>query len=490
MLITHSSPYSGSPLTRAHQPAPSFSEAQDPDRGGWEDIIRPDPGQEEPVDPGRREGDRVPRNIAEVREKLSALSFHDIDPYVATVASGVAAGQIDVPKRGESKVRLELEPFFKKRVELFMGTHNGPGAPMLVILPGIYGNGKGGHSETLKKIALERGMNYVAFPNSLSKESLRDDPKDHPGNPRLSAEVSYKALQTLKAKYPSYFQNVSVAGYSYGALHGANLVRLEEELQDADPGRQRLITGGLVSVSPPENLAHSMKELDGLREQYKEGAGSIISNGLKYKKHVKRYGYDGFLESDLAKRGPGENITEIKISDKYGSRDGLKDMVDRVDYDFGHKRLPMNKPEFWEGTESQRQEWQRQHIAMLDGMTYDEYSQQYMAKDSWLREQNLTPDQMAAKYSFSNAMEVIDDTPVMVLVSADDYILNADDVAEFRKLERSPGPLEAVRVFDHGGHVGLSWNPEIQNAMADFLFAAPAVKSSTPGVFDNRSRAY
>jgi pimeloyl-ACP methyl ester carboxylesterase len=472
MLITHSTLSSGSRLPRGKIDL-SIPDAQEPDRDGWDDIIRPDPGDERKVDVGRRKDAATPGSIAQVRDQIDALRFHDIDPYVATVGSGVAAGQIKVPQRGESKIRMDLDPYFDKRVELFMGTHNGPGAPMLVILPGTYGSGKGSHSEILKKMALERGMNYVAVPNSLSKESLRDDPRDHPGNPRLSAVVVHKTVEILKQKFPSYFEDVSVAGYSYGALNGANLVRYEEELADSNPGMERLINGGLVSISPPENLAHSMTELDGLRELYKEGAGSIIGNGLKYKKHVKKYGYEGFLQSELAGRGTGENITEIKISDKYGSKDGLEDMVDRVDYDFGHKNLPMNKPEFWDGTEEQREEWQRQHIELLDGMTYEKYSNQYMSQDRWLKEHNLNPDQMAAEYSFSNAMKVIDDTPVMVLVSADDYILNSDDVAEFRKLEANPGELEAVRIFDTGGHVGISWNPAVQNTMADFLYAPP-----------------
>jgi pimeloyl-ACP methyl ester carboxylesterase len=446
---------------------------EDPDKGAWDDLIKPEPGEGRKVDVGRRAGEGTDSSMAATRSRLDSLDFHALDPYVATVASGVAASQVNVPGKGESKVRISLEPYFEKRFELYMGTHNGPDAPMLVILPGVFGTGQGSHSDTLKKLALERGMNYVALPNSLSMESLRDRPRDHPGNPRLSALVSYKAVQTLKDQFPQYFEKVSVAGYSYGALNGANLVRYEEELMDQNPGMERLITGSLVSVSPPENLAHSMLELDGLREKYKEGSGSIIGNGLKYKKHVRRYGYEDFLSSELAARGPGENLTEIKISDKYGSLDGLKKMVDKVDYDFGQKRLPMNKPEFWEGTEEQRDEWQREHIAILDNMTYAQFSDQYMSQDQWLRDQGLTPDQMAAKYSFSNAMEIIDDTPVMVLLSADDYILNGDDISQYRKLEANPGELEAVKIFDNGGHVGLTWNPQIQETMADFLFKAP-----------------
>ncbi len=445
----------------------------EPTLEGWDQLMRSDPGQEREVEVGRRRHAVSLGTIGEVRQQVAELEFHDIDPYVATVASGVAAGRVKVPKRGESKVRLRVKPHFEKRVEVLMGTHNGPGAPMLVILPGTYGSGKGSHSATLKKLALERGMNYVALPNSLGMESLRDKPVDHPGNPRLSAVVSHEILSQLKESHPEYFQKVSVAGYSYGALHGANLVRYEEELHDQNPDAPRLINGGLVSISPPEDLNHSMHELDGLREYYKEGSGSIIFNGLKYMKHVKRLGYDGFLQSDLAQRGVGSNATEIKISDKYGSRDGLKQMVDRVDYHMDHFRLPMNRPGFWDGTEAQQDEWQRQHGQMLDAMTYDEYSNHYMAKDAWLLQNNLTPEKMAAEYSFSKAMEEIDETPVMVLVSADDYILNENDVAKFRELEQNPGPLEAVKIFETGGHVGVSWNPRVQEAMADFLYQPP-----------------
>ena len=190
---------------------------------------------------------------------------------------------------------------------------------------------------------------------------------------------------------------------------------------------------------------------------------------------MRKFGYEGFLESDLSQRGPGENITEIKISDKYGSRDDLKKMVDRVDEQFEHRRLPMHKPEFGSGTDAQQDIWRRQHAAILDGMTYDQYSRYYMSEDQWLNDQGLTPDQMSAEYSFSKAMEVIDDTPVMVLVSADDYILSESDVLEYRKLESQPGEIEAVKVFDNGGHVGLAWNPQIQELMGDFLFKAPVV---------------
>lgn len=460
--------------TRPHNAAVGGSTtAAEPTRETWDQIISPAPGQEDLVDIGSRSGEAVPTTIQETREQVAKLGFHKIDPFVATIAASVGASQVKVPGRGESTVKVSLPQYFKKDVEVSLGTQNGPNAPMMVILPGIFGDGDGGHTTTFKKMALERGMNYLVIPNSLSKEALKDQPRNHPGNPRLDAITSYETIAQLKSQNPGLFKNVSVAGYSYGALHGANLVRYEEELMDQRPGMKRLITGSLVSVSPPENLANSMLELDGLREKYKTGAGSIIGTGLKYKSQVKRLGYENFLQGDLSRRGPGQNITEIKLSDKYGSRDDMKKMVDRVDYDFGQKNLPTNKPEFWNGTDYQRQEWLRETSEILDGMTYAQFSNDYMAKDAWLGQRGLTPDQMGYEYRFSKAMDIIDDTPVMVLASADDYILNDANVRTLKQLQAKPGPLEAVKIFEHGGHVGLTWNPEVQNAMADFAFAAP-----------------
>lgn len=467
MLINHSlsSKLSKRPV---HKPA---EEQEDPTRQQWEELITPPEGEGDAVEIGRRSRQDTPTTIKETREKVAGLAFHNIDPYVASVAAGVGAGRVEIPK-GEFTVELDIPEYYEKDVEVRMGTHNGVDAPMMVILPGIHGDGKGSHSKVLKKAALERGMNYVVFPNSLSPEMMDDDPIYHPGNPRVDALSSHKMIAALKAKHPEYFEDVSVAGYSYGALHGANIIRYQEE--GADP----LVNGSLVALSPPDDLDHSMDQLDGLRQKYKKGAGSIIWQGLKYRRHVKKYGYEKFLKSDLSERGEGTNITEIKIADKYGSRDGMEEMTKMVDKHFKHNKLPTHTREYRRGSDTERRQMRSEERRILRDMTYDQFSAEWMVNDKWLKENNMTPEEMSAEFSFSNAMEIIDDTPVMVMASADDYILAPEDVEKFRELEAAPGPLEVVRVFETGGHVGIDWNPAVQDVIGDFAFAPPPERAA------------
>lgn len=463
MLVSHLHSH------KPHLKAKPAEQQEDPTRQQWEDLITPKPGEGDAVEIGRRSKEQHPTTIGETREKVSQLSFHPIDPFVATVGAAVGAGRIDIP-RGEETVELQIPDYYEKEVEVRLATPNGEDAPMMVILPGIHGDGKGSHSNVLKKAALERGMNYVVFPNSLSPEMMDDDPIYHPGNPRVDALSSHRLLEELKKEYPQYFDKVSVAGYSYGALHGANIIRYQEE------GAEKLINGSLVALSPPENLYHSMLELDSLREDYKEGAGSIIWQGLKYKRHVKKYGYERFMESSLSERGEGTNITEIKISDKYGSRDGMEEMVEMVDKHFGHNKLPKNSREYRRGDDRLRDRLRSDHSKVLKNMTYEQFSQEWMVHDKWLKENDLTPEQMAAEYSFGNAMKAIDDTPVLLMASDDDYILAPQDIPTFRALEANPGPMDVVKMFERGGHVAIDWNPEVQNAVGDFAFSPPTEK--------------
>ena len=396
------------------------------------------------------------QSMAEAKEALRSLSYHEsLDPFVATVAGGIYAGKADAPEGAET-LKLKLPLHYQEDFEVEFGNQHGPGAPVLVILPGVYAGRDSGFGTLLKKTAHERGMNYLVIPNPLGQDALDDKPIFHPGNPALESEIVLEILEDLKNQMPDYFDKVSLAGYSYGALLGANAVRHDEE---QNPGEDRLITGGLFAVSPPQDLYDSMRELDGLREHYAEGAGSIVQTVLKYKKDVKDFGYQNFPLSELAQRGAGTNITEIKISDHYGSRDEMKDMVASVDRHFGHDSIPR---------------WGRERGRILDAMTYHQYSEQWASKDAWLVERGFTPESLADEYSFQRAMDEIGDTPIMTLVSADDYIINAENVSTFRDLASQEQPLEATMVLENGGHVGTLFNPQVRGTLADFVYSTAA----------------
>lgn len=442
-----------------------------PELDSVDQIPPQQPQDREQVIAGSKRDEPKLSSLAQARRLAQELTFLPIDPFVASVGASISAERIEIPK-GEVKLQINSSSYYSKAVNLMLGKHNGEEAPLLVILPGIHSDGTSPQCNLLRKIALERGMNYLVIPNSLSQEMLKSDPLYHPGNPRVDAFSTRELLSNLKVEHPELFKHgVSIAGYSYGALHGANLVRLDEE------GDERIIDGSLVALSPPENLEHSMQELDGLRRYYQSGADPISATVVKYRSEVKKYGYDNFLASELALRGEGSNVTEIKIADKYGSRDSLKELVEVVDTQFHHNLLPKNTQAYKDANLKERYRLGKEHADIVENITYSQFSDRYMANDKWLNERGLTPEEMAKRYSFSNAINAIDDTPILTLVSADDYILNPADVKAFQALESSAGPLEIVQVIDRGGHVGLDWNPKVEELMGKFVSTSPAAKT-------------
>jgi pimeloyl-ACP methyl ester carboxylesterase len=448
---------------RTTQPVPQ----KDPSQAEYRELIAPKP--DDRVEIGQ---DTAPvrelRSMTEAKNALSLLDYHpDIDPFVATVAGGIYAGKVSDPKDAQ-KISLELPKYYEREFEVELGLQHGPEAPLLVILPGIYGERDGGFNTLTKKTAHERGMNYLVIPNALGDDALDDGPKFHPGNPGLESEMVVDILKMMKERHPDHFDKVSITGYSYGGLLAANVVRADEEAHNEE---QRLITGGMFAVSPPEDLYDSMRELDGLRLDYADGAGSVLGTVLKYRKDVKKFGYQNFPLSELAQRGKGENITEIKISDKYGSRNDMEDMVPRVDRMFGHNAIPRMNP-LDPDTNRKRRE-------MLDAMNYLWYSSDWFSKDSWLVARGLTPEAMADEYSYKNALNKIERTPALTLVSRDDYIINQDNVRTYEQLAAQNEPLEATKVLETGGHVGALFNPEVRGVLADFTFAT----AERPGDF-------
>ena len=440
-------------------PTSSQLARREPTQKEYERLVTPSRDNQKKIESGSK-SDRVEfTTMDQARQAADSLTFHPLDPFVSSVASSLDARSVSEPKNPWAReyMYVSVEEFYGEPIPVEVGFDHGPDAPMMIILPGIFGGREGGYSTAYKKIALERGMNYAVIANPLSEESLGEEPVNHPGNIEQEAASTLAILERLQEKKPEYFDKVTLSGYSYGALLAANVAKLDEAKREA--GADALVDG-VIAVSPPENLFHSMEQLDSLRQVYAEGAGPITATALLYKTEIASYGYERFMESGLAERTEGTNLTEVKMADRYGSRNGMEEMVATVDSDFEHNKLPHP---FFEYFERQR---------VLDNMTYVQYSGEWFSEDPWMKEQGITPQQLADRNSYSKALESMTKTPVMTILSGDDYILKPEDVQNFEKLEQSSVGLEHVRVLDHGGHVGILFNPAVQDFVGDFAFSA------------------
>jgi len=434
-----------------------------PTKKQWEQLITPE--QREPIEAGAKSGRPLFSSMDEVVESAKTLDFHPLDPFVASVASGIDARRTDEPGESEN-VYLSVKEFYDEPLVLEAGLKNGPDAPMMVILPGVYGDLNGGHGTVFKKIAYERGMNYTVIANPLSEQMVGEEPKHHPGNIELEAKATHAIMKELKERKPEFFDQVTVAGYSYGALLAANVAKVDEAKASQE---ERVIQGGVVALSPPEDLYHSMTQLDGLRERYENAGGAVTATALLYMTEVGALGYDRFMESNLALRDEETNSTEVEIADSYGSRDNMKDMVAQVDDEFKHFHLPPPFPGYFE----------RRRI--LNNMTYEQYSDEWFTEDPWLIEQGITPQELGARNSYSKALDKIEKTPVLTLLSADDYILKAEDVETFRNVDTNTEDLEYTHIIPTGGHVGLLFNPAVRDFLGDFAVSAELLKKAPEG---------
>lgn len=404
-----------------------------------------------------------------VRTALAMLDFPALDPFAASVASVVWAGSHAVFSGKTEKVDVPCA--LRKPLPLEVNLKNGKDAPMLLILPGLGSNKNTAQVRALKSRALDCGMNYTLIPNSWSSVWLDADPLHAPGNLPMETEAVRSILHALQERHPGFYDKVSTVGYSYGGLLGASVIA-----HDNDPGAgARTVQGSLVAISPPENLLDSMRELDDLRNQYE------IPDNLRrvlaiYGAAVPYYGYEHIGESLIAHRP--ETNAEKYLADTMASRDHLQEVFERYDVISGANRLPLHHEVATNGRPDDsalHQSLAEQQAKQVLDSTYAQYTDAYLASDLNATDPTATVEQLAQDYSYTNLLALASGhgVPVLTLTAADDYILDPSDLSAVRALESNPAPDQATRVLDHGGHVGVLFNPQARDQIYDFLAHPP-----------------
>ena len=75
-----------------------------------------------------------------------------------------------------------------------------------------------------------------------------------------------------------------------------------------------------------------------------------------------------------------------------------------MDTQSGHNLLPMNTEEYKQAGLLKKVKMRQEHKRIVENITYRQFSDQWLSQDNWLQQNHLTPEQMASKYSFSNAL--------------------------------------------------------------------------------------
>ena len=413
-------------------------------------------------------------SMGAVRTALATLDFPPLDPFAASVAAVVWSSTFAV-LTGKTE-HIEVEGAMRKPLAVEVNLKHGKDAPMLLILPGLGASTAQSQVRALKSQALDHGMNYTVIPNPWSSDWLDAEPLHAPGNLPWETQTTRAVLHQLQDRHPGYYDKVSAVGYSYGALLGASVVA-----HDTDPDPHgRTVQGSLVAVSPPATLLDSMQALDHLRDEYDPPTDLKRAVAL-YGASVGIYGYEKIMRSPIAQRH--DTDAEKYLADRFASRDYLEDVMRRYDEISGTNQLPYHHALAAHGLVYDARQSDlllSKQSEALEQATFGQYVDRYLVPDLKTTNPDTTAEQESHEYSYTNllAKAMGHGVPILTLSAADDYILQPSDVAEFRTLESTPAPDQAARVLDHGGHVGVLFNPQLREQMYAFLATPPT--PSTP----------
>ncbi len=416
----------------------------------------------------------APQSIKEVKDRLSQLTFHKTDPFVATTAWGIKAS---ISREFNPKDDFEfslVNPSSKIRGTLsgHASFHHGPDAPMILMVAGVYGGSSGGQVEAMKHLFQKAGCNYVVLPNPMSDAFQKADPTFISGNIKLEAEAYVDILDTLKQKDPEYFDNVSLVSYSYGGLLNLNMARFEQERLQTT-GEQPIINGGVIALSPAQNLYESTVQFDGWREMYRDkdtGHTNILA--LKYLWALARNPYKKMGDHGLFQRAYPETAAEIKMIDSTINLSGLRKHITTIDKQFGFNKLPLHDPK---NAGRDEDELKKEQEAILKDYTYQKYMKEYLEESDWFKDQGIDPQTLSKEHSMARALDVLDQThlPVVVFGSQDDMILTAEDLKLMQQWSNTESDNVVVQQLEHGGHVGAMYNPEVRDTLVSLFGKLP-----------------
>lgn len=408
-------------------------------------------------------------NVLMARQALDSVKLPALNPYAFTVASVAFANH--EPKAARETIRVSIPSEYGKPVRADLNLTNGPGAPMLVIVPGAFSSRRTSTVNEIEQMALHHGMNFVAFDNPLNASMVDHKPVTLPGNPQVESRGLYDALRGLRDRYPGFFTHVSVTGYSYGGLLSAGMVDAQGKWLAEHPADRPIINGSVAAVSPPMGLRQSMRALDSLHQVVDTArAGSSLVAGLRYLNRTNRIDFHDI--DPMTFQATRDGSSERRLVDDWGFRSGFESLLTEIDLHASDPRLPLDRSDA-SGTMAERMQAQQ---TLLNATRYDDYLRDQVARDPWYAAHGTTPEQVldSSRYSDFLASARAQGVPVMTLVSSDDFILEASDVQAFRDLEAHPAPTEVTRVFTYGGHTGLYYAPEVRETLATFLAARPA----------------
>ena len=376
-----------------------------------------------------------PPAVLQADEALAGTDFAPLSPYVATVAESFDA-VLNTPHLDTEGVFIKLPRHFRDDLFIEMNLSHGPRARMMLVFPGVGDDGAASVPRQIGKIALDHGMNFAIIPNPWSFSWLDAKPRHLPGVLPAENRATVDVIRALQQMKPSYFDDVSAVGYSYGGMLGAATLREQQR-----GGGPQTINGTFTAVSPPVNILDSVPMMDKMGLEEPDPTSHVLATGIGYWSEIVDQGYDGFILSPLAQWG--DDAAEQFMARHYGPQRVLRGTLSML-------------------------------VPPPDVHSFDAFVHEVLPRDPWFTRHHSSVQAAAEAEQLDTMLDDLTGkgVPVMVLTSSDDLILTPGNVARLADEAAHPAPDQIIHPYAHGGHVGLLFNPRIRDVVGQFA-AAP-----------------
>lgn len=332
----------------------------------------------------------------------------------------------------------DVEEKFDSRYSVWMQKNP---ADLVFIVPGLGDHYRNSQAALLAEAIYNAGYSVAIISNPFCWEFAQSALTSMaPGYTRADAKDLYhhlaRVLDDINEEHPGKVKEISVVGYSLGALQAAFLTR-------NDVLEHRLNIKRYVLLSPPVNLIYGLTTLDRYYDIWKNWDATTLTNNRNLAVgFYKGYSY-GALRTDSYLP-----VTEEQASFVIGFmfRMSLGDLMKKV-----IERHPMEI--FGEVSSWKQQEFEKQ----LERYGYQRYV------DTFLKEAHPTIFVTSEPFKHVNgisslpamANELRQNQNIVALHTADDFLLNDYDR---NWLKRQLG--DRLVMLDHGSHLGYFCMPQ------------------------------
>ena len=331
-------------------------------------------------------------------------------------------------------------------------------ASLVYILPGLGGHRLGNSAMALAEMVYNEGFSAVTISSSMNFEFIETASSvDLPGFAPVDAKDVHLALDAINSeidqRYPGRVTNRVLMGMSLGAFHTLFLAAA-----DVDPANELVSFDRYIAINPPVRLDYGMSVLDGyynapmelpeetrqdvilhtLRKAIRLGDGTLSpATGLPFSELEAQFliglAFRSTLRDVIFQTQERNNMGVLKTKLSKSQRSPIYDEIS--DFSFIEYFYAFLLPYFAE---------------RLDGITHDEAGAQKLFEMTDLRsiEANLRQNGR-----------------VVLFTNKNDFLLREVDIEWISGVFG----MERCIHFDHGGHLGNLYLPEIRELVMEPL---------------------